>query len=470
MLTSAILAFAVVLCSCGKNWAKNTSEVYTVEWFNVCSTVPENVADVEKAANEYLSEKLDGVRLKLNFLDWAQYSERIKVMAAGGEKFDIVHDSGDNFLLNVSKNAYLPLNDLIDKYAPKTKEMLGEEFLSGSSINGVIYGIPANKDKGQYFGIQYRKDLAEKYNLSEELQSVKKYEDLYPVLDKIKELDEDVVPLFEDNNGSTTILLNVEMLAFPAGIYLSKEGGEIVNTVESPEYRRSLEVTWDNRKKGYTKPGYGREDECSFIRFAGLNPIATKEFNATSKYEYEEVAMTESYMRAADTIGSVNAISRTCENPEKALRVLELFNTDKYFNNLIVYGIEGKNYKKTGENTIETIPGSGYGNAGMQWEFGNVFLNYITQGEDENKHQILEDWNKSLKRSPALGFHFNPEKVKTELAACANLQTQYKVMLERGDNEPGPILDEYIKKLRAAGSEKIMEEVKDQYAAWQAGK
>ena len=57
------------------------------------------------------------------------------------------------------------------------------------------------------------------------------------------------------------------------------------------------------------------------------------------------------------------AVSRTCQNPEVVMQFMELFNTDKYLHNLIVYGIEGKNYTKIDDNTIDPIRGSGYGNA-----------------------------------------------------------------------------------------------------------
>jgi putative aldouronate transport system substrate-binding protein len=50
---------------------------------------------------------------------------------------------------------------------------------------------------------------------------------------------------------------------------------------------------------------------------------------------------------------------------------LELFNTDKYLNNLINYGIEGTHYVKVGENTIKAGPDVAKYNPQTGWMFGN---------------------------------------------------------------------------------------------------
>lgn len=469
-ITAMIIASSILFTGCGKkNETTGANGEYTIDWYHVTGSVPGNVKDIEKAADEYLKDKV-GVKLKLHYLTWAQYEERLNLMTAGGDKFDIAHDASGAFLIRAARNAYLPLDGLLEQYAPKTKEMLGEDFLNGARVDGKLYGIPANKDKGQHFGILYRTDIAEKHNLTEELNNIKEYDDLYPIMDKMKGKDTDVIPLYEDNIASTVTLLCTEEIAFPAVIFLEKGDNKVTNLIESPEYEEALDRIWYNRQNGYTAPGYTDGDENAFIRFGGMNAISTAEKNALRKYKYADVPMTNAYMRAADTVGSINAISRTCEHPDKALQVLELFNTDKYFNNLIVYGIENVNYKKTGDNSISIIENSGYGNAGMQWEFGNVFLNYTTDGEDPEKHKILDEYNKTLIPSPTLGFHFNADNVKTEMAACSNIRTQYEVMLHRGDADPSVVLEEYRTKLRAAGSERIMAEVQAQYEAWLASK
>ena len=162
------------------------------------------------------------------------------------------------------------------------------------------------------------------------------------------------------------------------------------------------------------------------------------------------------------------AVSRTCQNPEVVMQFLELFNTDKYLHNLIVYGIEGKNYTKIDDNTIDPIKGSGYGNAGMQWEFGNTFLDYLTPNDDPDKVAKMEEFNNNLTESPAFGFRFDTEAIKIEVGACKNVQAEFQEILSNGPDNPEKVLDDYIAKLKAAGSDKIVAEAQKQYDEWRA--
>ena len=53
--------------------------------------------------------------------------------------------------------------------------------------------------------------------------------------------------------------------------------------------------------------------------------------------------------------------------------LLNLLNTDKEIYNTLVWGVEGKHYKKVADNRIETIKDSGF-QMGSPWEFGNMSL------------------------------------------------------------------------------------------------
>jgi len=55
-------------------------------------------------------------------------------------------------------------------------------LLSGASINGILYAIPANKEKAHNWGFIVRMDLVKKYKLDDMFKKVKKLEDLEPYL------------------------------------------------------------------------------------------------------------------------------------------------------------------------------------------------------------------------------------------------------------------------------------------------
>ena len=55
------------------------------------------------------------------------------------------------------------------------------------------------------------------------------------------------------------------------------------------------------------------------------------------------------------------------------MALLELFNTDKYLNNLINYGIEGTHYVKVSDNVIKAGPAVDQYNLGMQYSPRRLF-------------------------------------------------------------------------------------------------
>jgi putative aldouronate transport system substrate-binding protein len=67
-----------------------------------------------------------------------------------------------------------------------------------------------------------------------------------------------------------------------------------------------------------------------------------------------------------------------------------------------------------------------------------------------------------------MGFSFDQEPVKTEVAAVQNVMAQYRKALENGASDPVTILPEYQAKLRAAGLDKIIAEKQKQLDAWAA--
>ena len=173
-------------------------------------------------------------------------------------------------------------------------------------------------------------------------------------------------------------------------------------------------------------------------------------------------------MSNRETTGSMQAISRTSENPERALMFLELFNTDPVLNNLINYGLEGVHYEKVSDNVIKALPDSSKYASGLGWMYGNQLLNFLLDNEDPQKWAKFEAFNAAAKPTNSLGFVFNPDKVKTEIAQCASIWDQYMAPLETGTADPEVELPKAIQAFKEAGSDAIMAEKQAQLDAWKA--
>jgi|LSQX01.3.fsa_nt_gb putative aldouronate transport system substrate-binding protein len=462
----AVILTILMLAGCtgNKNGGVETSvdeKPYQIDWFFVGDT-QRDMREVEEKANEYLKDKINAT-LKLYPLDWSSIVTKVNVMIAGGEKFDICY--GSNFQSNASKQAYLALDDLLDEYAPKTKQLLGEAFLNGARINGVLYGLPVNKDRGHHYGIVYRKDVAEANNIAEEMEAVKSLEDLEPMLEYIKENTNNILPFYPDRMVES---LDFDKVISTLAFYPDSNDGKIINSIETPEYMEMAKLVHNLHQKGFTPPEGDMTISAIkdyFSSVTQLKPGKDKEMSTGTK-EYAQIDLTKPRMMSKDVLGAIMAISRTSKDPEKVIKFMELMYTDKYLNNLIVFGIEDKHYEKVSENRIEVIPDSGYGFAPYRWLFGDNFIQFLTKGEDDNKVPIMQEYNKNLSVSNYIGFSFDPEAVKSEVGACANVSNEFDKIIFGGALNPEEAIPNYIEKLKRAGIETIKEEAQRQYNEW----
>ena len=171
----------VVTVGCQKK-----AEPVQISWYMIGNGPQKDVDKVQAAVDKYIQSKGVNATVKLVCFDWGAYDNKMQTIIASGEPFDICFTAvwTNNYRNNAGRGAFVPLNDLLTKYAPKTKAALGADFLAGSAIDGVNYAIPANKEKAHNWGFIIRSDLVKKYNM--DLSTVKKLEDLEPLLKQIK--------------------------------------------------------------------------------------------------------------------------------------------------------------------------------------------------------------------------------------------------------------------------------------------
>lgn len=129
---------------------------------------------------------------------------------------------------------------------------------------------------------------------------------------------------------------------------------------------------------------------------------------------------------------------------------------------MLNFGIEGVHYTKVSDNIIKATDKTADYSPGVAWELGNQFLNYIWTTEDPQKWDKFKQYNSTAISSPALGFAFNADSVKTEVGAIANVRKQYDRSIETGSVDPDKIIPEYRAKLIASGLEKVIAEKQKQ--------
>jgi putative aldouronate transport system substrate-binding protein len=472
MKKAAILVL-MALCLIGtvSIWAEAP---YEIKWYFIGNGPQKDNDQIQAAVNKYIQSKGLNATVSLTCFDWGSYTQKMQTIIASGEKYDICF-TANFYRPQAAKGAFLPLNDLLTKYAPNTKAALGASFLDGAAIDGVNFAIPANKEKAHNWGVIIRKDLIQKYKL--DVSKIKTLEDLEPLFAVIKKNEPGTYAFASIVGEDAYRILDWDKVVgdnIPVSLPSDNSSLKIINELEAPATMAHFKLM----NKWY-KAGYIRKDAAvitdfmaelksgnTFCILQSMKPGKDAEMENATGQKWLQVDLTRPVMSNRETTGSMQAISVTSQKPDLVMKFIELFNTDKYLNNLINFGIEGTHYTKVSAEVLKDGPKKDNYNPGTAWMFGNQFINYLWSNEDPKKWEKFLAYNKAALPLKDLGFAMNTEPVKTEVAACLNVWTEYLPQLETGTADPAKVLPEAIAKFKAVGVDKIIAEAQRQFDAW----
>jgi len=468
-----VLLAALMLVSCGQ---KESNKPYEIIWHAI-GTPQRDVDKVMAEVSKYTLDKI-GVTVKMTMHDWGDYNQKMQVISASGEPYDLAFTSSwaFDYRNNAGRGAFLPLNDLIDEYGKELKEAIPQALLEGVKLNGEVYAVPTYKEIAFEQVFTVNDTWTNKYNL--DLSGVKSLEDLEPFLQIIKENEPDVIPLA--TYGNTQYLLEgydfILDGRIPGAVRIDKEGEiKVVNQWEEPAFVNTMKIF-----RKYYEKGYIAKDAGSVMD----NPNLTKTgkwFISVAEYQPgAEILWTESYGYPVSTLpgftkkpviatrslsGAMMAISTHSEEPEKVMQFINLINTDPYLRNLIDSGIENVHYEKIAENRIKNLPSSKDYDM-PTFSLGNLFILYLNEHDPEDKWVKFEEWNESAIESPLLGFNFNTNPVRTQLAAISNISQEFGPGLFVGAYDTDEYLKLALDKFDAAGLDIVLNEMQNQIDSW----
>jgi putative aldouronate transport system substrate-binding protein len=487
LMAALMLAFATMLAGCGGSNTNDTSgntasggesgdkdpvklKVYLI------GGPQRDLPIVQDEMNKYLMEKIN-TTVDITMIDWGDYSKRMPVITASGENYDIAFTSSwaYDYLPNATRGAFLPINDLLDKYGQGIKEQLDPRFLTGSQIGGQNYAVPVNKELASQWVWRFNKQYVDKYNM--DITKIRTLEDLEPYLQQIKDNEPaDITPLAVPKGFKPYLafdfLLGDE---FPVGINMNGDTSKYVNVLESEELKSSLKTI-----RKYYQAGYLRKDVATlegidniktgkwFVDREQTQPYAELGWSRSAGYDIVTTPMQDPVIFTGSATGAMHAISANSKNPERAMMFLNLLNTDPYLRNLINYGIEDTHYKKISDNVIEDLPAMKDGFQMPGFALGNLFLTYMHKEDPADKWEAFKEFNNSATVAPSFGFNFNPDPVKTEVASISAIVKEFYPSIMTGAVDPDEHLPKAIEKLKAAGLDKVIAEAQKQYDEWQA--
>ncbi len=460
-------------------------EEVTLRWYIFENSAQADVEAVEEAIYEYLKGDLN-VRVDFITSDAGSYPDKVQMAISSGETFDLCFTSNwlNDYVSNASKNAYWELEDLLAEYGQELYDSMPEAGWEAAKVNGKIYGVPNQQIWARTFALEVGTEYLNTYNF--DLAAVTKLEELEPLLEQIKADNPDMYPIAMCMPvaalSNFTPYMNQEILisdTVPVGYdYSDPENAKVVNLIDTDAYESLVKLMYDWNQKGYISPEAATYSEWpslfttgkSCVKWCtGYNPGAAVTEGAQAGMDLTLQPLGSGYLATTGITATMTSISRTSENPERAMMFLNRLNTDPVLYNLVTRGIEDVHY--TNENGYAIpIENAGYDLAALDWAYGNVFNGLLMEGYPEDVWEGTMEVNNTAIASDLLGFALDTSNLQTEIAAVASAVEEYATILQTGCGNPDELLPQLREKMDAAGMETIVEEVQRQVDEFLASK
>jgi len=444
--------------------------------------------EVMAEVNEQLVERVNAT-LTVNTLGWGDYDTKYPLILASGEPVDLIYAANwNNFSVEARKGGYLPLDDLLQKAAPKIYASLPEAAFNECSIDGKLYMVPTLKSSSLAHGLVVRADLRKEYGID----AVDSWESLGRYLEGVKANEPGIIPF---NAGINDTGMYASLLVNEFGWTWNCFAGGVFSELQDPKSVFAWYLTpefeeFAGRSRQWADKGYWPKAVLSnkltgkdaFIAGTGAFFITNiTDMNDTYRqvvkdhpdwepewYLLESAPVTELTSFTQDGF----CIGATSKHPERALQVLELLKHDEELYTLMYYGIKGKHWDENSQGQlVEVTPGVSYSGESISvWGFGNPehtrYPANIMPGYEE-KVKWLVDMGVS---NPYASFSFDINSIQTDLANLSNVYAQYGNPIVWGLVED---LDAALAQLKdqmsKAGIGKVLSEAKEQSAGYFGG-
>lgn len=465
--------------TCFASEAESASEeIIPIRWITA-GTPQTGIDQVLEEVNKILAERY-GLELQLEIYDYGSYDEKMNMMISSGEAFDVCFTTQNwlnKYQPNVSRGAFLPLDDLIEANAPELKNILPEFLFEQARVGGSIYAIPNYQICYDSFGFMMRKDLVDKYEF--DWENVESVEDMYPFWDAVRDNEPDLYPVGDlsiqafENDFVAMKMMDGYYKVADSGVpmYIKKDDDTYTVDWFPEEMKKHLEEFGELYDNGYIRDDIiTLQDDSADItagKYASRLGIVKPGGEIEQKqlaggFDYVQVSLTDPVVNALSARGAMNAVSSSSEHPEAAIKMIEVMNTDKEIFNMLNFGIEGVNYTMEG-GFVKEIPDSGYFfNSG--WALGNQFNAYLVEGQKEGVWEETMEINNNADVSPLSGFSFNEEPMATQMAQMSSVAAEYKFMSLYDDFDER--FEQYVTKMEQAGVEEYKAELQKQLDEW----
>jgi len=484
------LSTALLLPSClQKNGS--SSGVPTVRYL-MPGDAPPRYSEVMSLVNEKLvAEK--NIRLEITYVPWDVWQQRINLMLATGEAFDIFPIMQDQIQMASfqAMGGLTDLTDLLGVYGSNIKNAVTDAAWDAMRINGRIYGIPAQwVELSNDDGFTIRKDVLDRFghrvpeSIDELISTARNIASRWDGSGRL------YIPVWGFTDfGKNPFARTYDTWPFIVkdGIALIRQDGTVDSWIESEEFRRNVSYMRQLFQAGLIHPDVLTMDADRgnaifrsgnwFFTLGGLDSyFLDVKRNNNPDLKPEDYIMIKMNPEKPDiypvVVKNLNGISSTSKNPEAAIKFFDWLYASQENYNLLMYGRLGEEYfmDERGFKTQVLGPNNEglFGHA--DWMLGNMHFMLLDSQKLPIEIEFLHTTNPNAISSPASDFFFDSRAVEAE---WANVQTEFRasvVPIYAGAVDYNTAFPGAISRMKAAGLEKVLAEYQRQLSEHIASK
>ncbi|MGN0314828.1 MAG: extracellular solute-binding protein [Fusicatenibacter sp.] len=499
MILALIMAASALFSGCGKSesnsgtsansasaasGSESTEEMETVECLYVVpGDEPKDLEAGLAAINEKMAEDGVGVTLKMQYIPWDAWDQKINIMLSTGEKFDLFQVMNDRVSLAnyASRGALADITDEIEQYGENIKKVNPDIMMKSGQVNGVQYAIPAYWVESAIDPeIFVRKDIMEKYGIKEVPTTWDELTEAFETVMNNWDGAEKPYLMLTGSNTSRFAYASKTYDEWPFVVYdrifYVDQEGNVENFFETEVFKKDCAYASDWYKRGLIDP-----DCMTVTADQATNQMTTGNYFLgasgdinTLKANYPDISV-DDFARvelAPDKpdvrpygTRNMNAVPLSSEHPEAAVKLVNWIYASQENYDLFMYGREGIDYTKQEPHNREDIIDPATNVPGYHfddWMMGNVtYLRPSTTCPTEYSDRLYTK-NENAVDGYASQFTFDASPVQTEYADVMTVISEYINPMACGVKDYEENIDEALEMLKKAGSDKLIEEFKRQ--------
>jgi putative aldouronate transport system substrate-binding protein len=443
--------------------------------------------------NELLKQKVNA-EIEWKWVEWADWQTKYNLLLASGEPLDLITVGTDwlDTWNNAQRGAFLPLDDLLPKYAPQTYASVTQDEWAQTKYKGKI--VPENQyTQWVNHGFIYRGDWAKEAGLNEKISS---WDEIQSYLQYVKD-KKGVIPFDIGGGGSLNMIWDGWVESNTKNLPLPVSSGflPMFYTASYEEQFKAASPIFDDLFVNYVKKmkewadkGFWREDvlnnkndiwtamkagQTAMLEHHTQN-FATYRVDMDKKQPGSDLQMfpfarPSSNLLATSITHGASSIGAHSKNPERALMVYDLLRNDEQIYRLINYGMEGVQYEmKDGKRVLP----ANYDEAKDMfysdfWGGRNDKLEIPSDTTWDKIDTLYKEYDAIKKPYPYGQFIFDKSAVEPELAAISQVSSSMGPALSFGKvDDPAKAVQQFRDKLKQAGYDKVMAELQKQLDAY----